>query len=89
MEGAPELIDGPALQKEIENLDNDVAVKDFHLWSLSRGKNYMTARVQCHGEPMKMLKKTTEICKEYGIDNITIQIEDIDEIGEDFIKQQG
>ena len=56
MEGAPETIKAAELKADIENLDEGVRVLDFHIWSLSRGKYLMSARIRCNGNPMKTLK---------------------------------
>lgn len=75
MEGAPDVIDGPALRNEIEQIDDGVTVSNFHVWSLSRGKYVMSAHIQCQGEPMKILKQAKNICEEFGIDDYTLQVE--------------
>ena len=80
MEGAPDAIDGKALKEELTNIGTDVQIHDFHVWSLSRGKYAMSAHLQCSGEPMKHLTQARKICKEYGIDHSTIQVEDVTEI---------
>ena len=88
MEGAPEAIDGNALKEELTNIGSDVQVHDFHIWSISRGKNVMSARIQCSGEPMKHLVAARKVCKEFGLDSCTIQIEDTTELEGEIIEQQ-
>lgn len=78
MEGAPEGVKSEDLKEEIESLPNEVKMVDYHIWSLSRGKNLMTAQITCRGEPMKVLAEVTAKCKEYGLEQCTIQVEDLD-----------
>jgi len=78
MEGAPETIKGQALKEDIEKVDDSVKVVDFHIWSLSRGKNLLSAQITCRGESMHVLQEATQVCKDYGIDQCTIQVEDLD-----------
>lgn len=88
MEGSPEAIDTKALYEGIERLGEGVEVHDFHVWSLSRGKYAMTARVRCNGNPTEMLERATQVCQDFGIDNSTLQIEDMDQLSESFAKNR-
>ena len=82
MEGAPESIDQENLRADIEKLDEgNVSVHEFHVWSLSRGKYLLSAKIKCRGDPMGMLQKATGICNDYGVDQCTLQIEDMNEMG--------
>jgi cation diffusion facilitator family transporter len=80
MEGAPEAIDGRALANDIEALGEGVAVHDFHVWSLSRGKYSMSAHIRCHGDATGILNDARQVCQDYGIDHCTLQVEDLDEM---------
>jgi len=70
MEGAPSSIDGHALRDELAELGESCT--EFHIWSLSRGKNAMSAQIKCRGNPMQVLKKAKKVVKDYGIDLSTI-----------------
>merc|ERR1711990_1248136 len=80
MEGGPEAIDGQALVNDIEALGEGVAVQDFHVWSLSRGKYSMSAHIRCHGDATGILNDARQVCQDYGIDHCTLQVEDLEEM---------
>ena len=82
MEGAPKNIPTDKLMEKIKALENVVSVHDFHVWSISMGKNAMSAHVKCDGNPMKVLKEVTLICREANIDNVTIQVYEKDSMGD-------
>ena len=78
MEGAPDEIDTEALIQEIQDIHDGIKVHDFHIWQLSRGKYALSAHVATPKNPMGTLQQTTDICKKnYKIDHVTIQIEDM------------
>lgn len=84
MEGSPEEVELEDLKKEIMHCDKDQTIEfhDFHLWSISSGKYAMTAHVICEKDPMRILKTITQICNQnYGIDHVTVQMEQI--VGDD------
>lgn len=76
MEGTPPAIDTVEMLAEINAVENVIAVHDFHCWSLSKGKYAMSAHIVCTTDAMGILNKSTKIVKEYGIDMVTIQMED-------------
>ena len=91
MEGAPVAIEGQALHQDLQNIGEGVTVHDFHVWSLSRGKYAMSAKIRVHGQPMAMLKKATQVCSDYGLDHCTLQVEDANDPdlqGTDILKQK-
>lgn len=48
MEGIPSEIDAEKLIQDIRNLSSDIqGVQDFHVWTISPGKNAMSAHVDC------------------------------------------
>lgn len=77
MEGAPESIDIETLHDDLEKLEEGVSVDEFHVWSLSRGKNILAAKIKCRGDPMGVLKRATKLCQDYGLDQTTLQVEDV------------
>ena len=76
MEGAPDAIDTTAMLEAIKNTKNVIAVHDFHCWSLSRGKYSMSAHIVCEGNGMVVLREATKVVNDFGIDHVTIQMED-------------
>ena len=72
MEGAPEAINGEAMKEELEKLQEGLAVKEFHLWSLSKGKYVMTAHLEVNGDSQNILEEATKVVNGYGIKNATL-----------------
>lgn len=75
MEGSP--IDNiERLEKRLRSIESVKDIHDLHVWSLSVGKLSLT----CHlvaDNPKETLKLATDLIKKkYGIDHITIQIEE-------------
>ena len=89
MEGAPPNIDMDELVADMKKVSGCRNVHDFHIWSLSVGKYALSAHVDCD-EPMKALKDITELCKgeKYGIDHITLQMENTEDIRFSFACEQ-
>ena len=78
MEGAPAEIDSVELVNKIRALGDDVDVINFNLWSISVGKFAMMAHVTTTQKGSTILRKINKICKkDYGIENLAIQIEDM------------
>lgn len=81
MEGSPGEINIEELLKDIKNCGFEgetLSIHDFHLWSISMGKNALSAHVGTVN-PNAVLKKVTEVCKskKYNIDHVTLQMEDL------------
>lgn len=76
MEGTPDAIDIHAIEEELKKLDDVAEVKEVHCWSLSRGKNVFVAKIIATHDPQSVLKKATDTVKEFGVENITIQVQD-------------
>ena len=72
MEGAPEAINSDDLKEEMEKLQEGLVVKEFHIWSLSKGKYVMSAHIECNGDSQKILEDATKVINGYGIKNCTI-----------------
>jgi len=76
MEGSPDEVNTQGLIEEIKELDPEIQIHDFHLWSISVGKFALSAHITT-ANPMQTLKEVTMICKnKYGIDHVTLQMED-------------
>jgi zinc transporter 2 len=76
MEGSPPEVDSISLVKDIKALEEGAEIHDFHLWSISVGKFALSAHINSQN-PNQMLKEVTMLCKKkYGIDHLTLQMED-------------
>lgn len=58
MEGSPSEIDTVELIKDIRDIDEDIKMHDFHLWSISVGKFALTAHIATKN-PNEILQKVT------------------------------
>lgn len=76
MEGAPSHIDSEALIKEIQSINEDIEIHDFHIWQLTSEKVSVSAHIRT-SDPHGTLEKATEICKKFKLDHVTLQMEDI------------
>jgi zinc transporter 2 len=80
MEGSPSEIDTERLLTDIKNCGSNgeiMEIHDFHLWSISIGKYALSAHVGTTN-PNYVLKEVTKLCKDkYGIDHVTLQMEDV------------
>jgi len=76
MESSPTEIDSAKMIQDIKNATGSNNVHDFHLWYLSVGRLSLSCHVDCP-QPMENLKKVTKMLnKKWGIDHLTIQMED-------------
>ena len=78
MEAAPREINTKALFRELKEVNGVINVHDMHLWSLSIGRPCITMHILSN-IPQKSLEGATRICKKYGINHCTIQVEDANE----------
>ena len=79
LEGSPIEIDSDALIRDIKSIENVESLNDFHLWSISMGKFALSAHITTSKSDAshEVIKIATNLCKvKYGIDHITIQMED-------------
>ena len=81
MEGAPPTYNTLGLIADMKSVSDGITIHDFHIWQLSVGKYAISAHVNS-SDPIKTLKLLTELCKseKYGIDHITLQVENSNEI---------
>lgn len=75
MEGAPRDINTKSLYSELKEINGVINIHDIHLWSLSIGRPCITMHM-LSDNPQKSLEGATKICKKYGINHCTIQVED-------------
>ena len=76
LEGSPAHIKIEDMLGDIRAIEGVNGVHDFHLWCISVGKFALSCHIHSN-EPMRVLKETTELVKnKYGIDHLTIQMED-------------
>ena len=76
MEGAPEAVETGNMLKELKGLEHVVTIHDYHCWTLSKGKYSMSAHLVVERDAMTVLAKATQVAKNYGIEYVTIQMED-------------
>lgn len=76
MEGSPEAVQVGEMLEEIKNLEHVITMHDYHCWSLSKGKYSMSAHIVVEQDAMLVLGRATKIAKKYGIEFVTIQMED-------------
>lgn len=81
MEGAPSDVDIEKIKKALLEIPEVIAVHDLHVWTISSGKNILTAHVSVKGEidrnKLRSLLSEVEdtIRENSNIEHITIQIE--------------
>ena len=75
MEAAPQDINTKNLYDELNNIPGIINVHDIHLWSLSIGRPCISLHI-LSDTPQKSLEGATKVCKKYGINHSTIQVED-------------
>lgn len=74
MEGTPEMVLNQNLKGLFLKIPEVQDVHDFHCWSLSDNKNILSSHILT-SNPAETLKKVTQVCREKGIKNSTIQLE--------------
>ena len=75
MEAAPNDINTKNLYDELKEVPGILNVHDIHLWSLSIGRPCISLHI-LRDTPQKSLEGATKVCKKYGINHSTIQVED-------------
>lgn len=78
MEATPVDIDIEEFETEFTNIEGVVNVHDFHVWLLGEGKLAMTAHIFTNTDAHTVLRKVTEVCREYEVYHSTVQVEIID-----------
>ena len=75
MEAAPRDINIKSLYHELKEVNGAINVHDVHLWSISIGRPCISLHI-LSDYPQKSLEGATRVCKKYGINHCTIQVED-------------
>lgn len=75
MEAAPDNINAPRLYEDLQKVIGVVNVHDIHIWCISIGRPSISLHI-LSDSPQKSLEQATIVCKKYGIQHITIQVED-------------
>ncbi|MBI0538448.1 cation transporter [Roseomonas sp. KE2513] len=81
LEGTPPRVDVGLMERNIGAIPGVVAVHDLHVWTITSGLDAMSAHVtvQDPAEGARVLRDVRILVKEqFGIDHITVQIEDED-----------
>jgi len=86
MEGTPMELDHEDFEEKLKKVEGVSGIHDLHVWSLGVGKPAMSAHVYTNSDLASVLKKTTEVCRSFGILHTTIQLETTtDEENENFV----
>jgi cobalt-zinc-cadmium efflux system protein len=81
LEGTPPRVDVSLMEQGIATIPGVTAVHDLHVWTITSGLDAMSAHVtvQDPTEGIRVLRDVRTLVKEqFGIDHITVQIEDQD-----------
>lgn len=79
LEGTPPRVDVDLMANTIGSIPGVVAVHDLHVWTITSGLDAMSAHITVRepAEGMRVLRDVRALVKsQFGIDHITIQIED-------------
>jgi len=74
MERVPEEIDYDQVQEEMTSIPGVNDVHDLHIWSLSLGKPSLSVHLAAD-EHSSVLSAAQQICKNHGINHVTIQVD--------------
>jgi cobalt-zinc-cadmium efflux system protein len=78
MEAVPAHIDVEALRRSLECVPGTDEVHDLHVWSLTTGRYALSAHAVVaanHADADAILAAMADVCANYDIDHVTIQIE--------------
>jgi cobalt-zinc-cadmium efflux system protein len=90
LEGTPPRVDVGLMEQGIAAIPGVVAVHDLHVWTITSGLDAMSAHVtvQDPAESTRVLRDVRVLVKErFGIDHITVQVEDEDQRGTEVVMQ--
>lgn len=79
MEGVPSSVGVTLLQDELSKIEGVISVHDLHVWTITSGFDAMSCHLvvaDLSGQRDVLLKARRIMKEEYGIDHVTIQIED-------------
>jgi cobalt-zinc-cadmium efflux system protein len=75
MEATPANVDYDKVEAAIKNVEGVAGVHDLHIWSLTNGKNALSAHITSE-DPFKTLKRVEHELKDHhNMVHVTIQIE--------------
>jgi cobalt-zinc-cadmium efflux system protein len=80
LEGVPQGLALDAIHSQLLNISGVLDVHDLHVWSISTGKNTLTAHLTldaCVEDEQRVLKQARAAIEEFGITHSTVQIEAI------------
>lgn len=79
LEGVPQGIELDAIHGELKSIPGVADVHDLHVWSITTGKNTLTAHLMLEsgsGSTQKVLSRAREVLeKRFGISHSTVQVE--------------
>lgn len=81
MEGVPDGFHLHEFEDELKLIDGVLEIHDLHIWALTVGKPALSAHI-ISNNPEKTLKKSTKLCRTYGIYHTTIQIENSEKMND-------
>ena len=82
MEASPHDFKPDNFKNKLNQIQGVVYIRKLHVWSLSRGKVFMTCHIGYSGEDFKvLLKKVKKLAKKYGIKHSTIEIQPCKPLG--------
>lgn len=81
MEGAPVHIDLGALRRSILAVPGVVDVHDIHVWTITSGRDAMSAHVTIERSPPEVvLTEVTKVVNGFGLHHSTIQVEQVEQV---------
>jgi cobalt-zinc-cadmium efflux system protein len=74
-EASPPHIDVEEVRSALRAVDGVTEVHDLHVWTLSPGKDAVTAHLTCGGDPARVLEAARALLAARGLDHATVQVE--------------
>jgi cobalt-zinc-cadmium efflux system protein len=78
LEGVPQGLAVDAIHRKLMAISGVADVHDLHVWSITTGKNTLTAHLTLDasaGDPQSVLREARAAIEEFGITHSTVQIE--------------
>ncbi|ORB85241.1 cation transporter [Mycobacterium kansasii] len=80
-ESSPSHIDVAELRSALRDVDGVIDVHDLHVWTLSPGKDMVTAHLTGSGESAAVLRDARTVLHARGLEHATVQVERPEEAG--------